>query len=667
MGAVFALYSAWYFWIPKILGVGYNKSGSKAHFWILFIGVNVTFFPQHFLGLQGMPRRISDYPDAFAGWNLVSSFGSIISVIATGLFLHILYVQLVDGKSTSKYPWLTPQFYYDLLQTHLTRSFNSLEWGLNSPPKPHAFVSLPLQSVFWASYLIKLYNLSATLVGSLRFLWYSRKVIFSSVWCNKYIILRNVWHKRWYILASVFIAIILKTFVNFFVTSMALPKYFILLWAGIVFSIIRLNSKCWTENYAFTLRDLLVWIVIGTAIAFLSYNFFFVCAVFLINHVCYLHILFNELYKNIILIYNIFNQDYYKALTIGASPSIDADNNNKFTGKNKNNIFTDEINILNADRHDSQPQASGGSGSGSGSGSSQGALTRTGASSSAQGALTGAGRARGIQMPVSAVRAAESAEAFHDRARASSNSTPVVPSNQGSSSAAASQVLAQPRPTPQPASATIGAELTDTGWRSADPIPSDDQDVAPDGYRFHNTCLEDRASVSVMESNHPNHLPGRGQGWGYFGENRQSVIRNLLVSTLESDPALLQYFSIPPTKNEPMLGPRSNFWNDIRAKYDYDLTKLPSSEWPARHRDPATYNTQIVGDNRHDTLVSIMTESGTIEDQKDTCISIMRTTAEAMSYGENKPSRNDEYWKFLHEFLAARHYYQVFLLDENTH
>ena len=147
MGAVFALYSAWYFWIPKILGVDYNRSWGKIHFWILFIGVNVTFFPQHFLGLQGMPRRISDYPDAFAGWNLVSSFGSIISVIATWLFLYILYVQLVEGKATSRYPWLTPQFYYDLLQTHLTRAFNSLEWGLNSPPKPHAFVSLPVQGI----------------------------------------------------------------------------------------------------------------------------------------------------------------------------------------------------------------------------------------------------------------------------------------------------------------------------------------------------------------------------------------------------------------------------------------------------------------------------------------------------------------------------------------
>ena len=160
MGAVFALFSAWYFWIPKILGLDYNILLGKVHFWILFIGVNLTFFPQHFLGLQGMPRRISDYPDAFAGWNLISSFGSMVSVVATWLFLNITYNQLVEGKSVSRYPWATPQFYTDFLQGLLTRAYTSLEWCLNSPPKPHAFASLPLQS------LINIYALLGTLIIS---------------------------------------------------------------------------------------------------------------------------------------------------------------------------------------------------------------------------------------------------------------------------------------------------------------------------------------------------------------------------------------------------------------------------------------------------------------------------------------------------------------------
>jgi cytochrome c oxidase subunit 1 len=148
MGAVFALFSAWYFWIPKILGLTYDTTLGKVHFWILFIGVNITFFPQHFLGLQGMPRRISDYPDAFYGWNIISSYGSIVSVVATILFLTIVYNQLVEGKDSTRYPWFVPQFFFDFLQILLTRIYDSLEWCLNSPPKAHAFVSLPLTSGF---------------------------------------------------------------------------------------------------------------------------------------------------------------------------------------------------------------------------------------------------------------------------------------------------------------------------------------------------------------------------------------------------------------------------------------------------------------------------------------------------------------------------------------
>jgi len=157
MGAVFALFSGWYYWVPKILGLNYNITLSKVQFWILFIGVNLTFFPQHFLGLQGMPRRISDYPDAYTGWNIISSFGSIVSVIATGLFLYIVYIQLTEGKPVNRYPWLTPQFYTDILQANLNRNYPSIEWGLNSPPKPHAFTSLPLQSISFNSFIKKFF------------------------------------------------------------------------------------------------------------------------------------------------------------------------------------------------------------------------------------------------------------------------------------------------------------------------------------------------------------------------------------------------------------------------------------------------------------------------------------------------------------------------------
>jgi len=157
MGAVFAMFAGWYFWAPKILGVNYNINLSKVQFWILFAGVNLTFFPQHFLGLQGMPRRISDYPDAYTGWNIVSSYGSIVSVVAAFLFLIIVYKQLTEGTKTSRNPWMIPSYFYDALRVYLSRSYTSLEWSLNSPPKPHAFVNLPLQSsMLFSSLILKL-------------------------------------------------------------------------------------------------------------------------------------------------------------------------------------------------------------------------------------------------------------------------------------------------------------------------------------------------------------------------------------------------------------------------------------------------------------------------------------------------------------------------------
>ena len=111
MGAVFALFAGFYFWSPKIIGKTYNELLGKIHFWTMFVGVNLTFFPQHFLGLAGMPRRIPDYPDAFTIWNVLSSFGSLISVVATILFGYIVYDLFANGKEVNNNPWSVPSFF----------------------------------------------------------------------------------------------------------------------------------------------------------------------------------------------------------------------------------------------------------------------------------------------------------------------------------------------------------------------------------------------------------------------------------------------------------------------------------------------------------------------------------------------------------------------------
>jgi len=101
MGAVFAIFAGWYYWIAKITGLQYPEVLGQIHFWMFFVGVNLTFFPMHFLGLAGMPRRIPDYPDAFAGWNAVASFGSYISALSALFFFYIVYITLTQGERVS--------------------------------------------------------------------------------------------------------------------------------------------------------------------------------------------------------------------------------------------------------------------------------------------------------------------------------------------------------------------------------------------------------------------------------------------------------------------------------------------------------------------------------------------------------------------------------------
>nr|QOW07427.1 cytochrome c oxidase subunit 1 [Labyrinthula sp.] len=103
MGAVFAIFAGLYYWMEKMTGMRYPEELGKVHFWTMFIGVNVTFFPMHFLGLAGMPRRYPDSPDAYAGWNGVASVGSLISAFSALLFIYIIYVTLtqeVEGEKS---------------------------------------------------------------------------------------------------------------------------------------------------------------------------------------------------------------------------------------------------------------------------------------------------------------------------------------------------------------------------------------------------------------------------------------------------------------------------------------------------------------------------------------------------------------------------------------
>jgi len=96
MGAVFATFAGFYFWFYNITGRRISEELGQLHFWLFFAGVNITFFPMHFLGLSGMPRRIPDYPDAFEFWNFVSSFGSLVSIASLFVFLYALYEALMS-------------------------------------------------------------------------------------------------------------------------------------------------------------------------------------------------------------------------------------------------------------------------------------------------------------------------------------------------------------------------------------------------------------------------------------------------------------------------------------------------------------------------------------------------------------------------------------------
>ncbi|MER8476112.1 cytochrome c oxidase subunit I [Mesorhizobium sp. M0220] len=129
LGAAFAIFAGFYYWFPKMTGYMYSETLGKLHFWLMFVGVNLVFFPQHFLGMAGMPRRYADYPDAFAGWNFISSIGSYISAAGFIVFLITVAEAFARKREAGPNPW--------------GEGATTLEWQLPSPPPFHQWERLP--------------------------------------------------------------------------------------------------------------------------------------------------------------------------------------------------------------------------------------------------------------------------------------------------------------------------------------------------------------------------------------------------------------------------------------------------------------------------------------------------------------------------------------------
>ena len=129
LGAVFSIFAGFYYWIGKMSGRQYPEFWGKVHFWMLFIGANLIFFPQHFLGAQGMPRRYPDYPDAFWGWNFVSSIGAYIAAASMLVFFYVCWRTFTSGEKLAGNYW--------------GEGATTLEWQVSSPPPFHTFEELP--------------------------------------------------------------------------------------------------------------------------------------------------------------------------------------------------------------------------------------------------------------------------------------------------------------------------------------------------------------------------------------------------------------------------------------------------------------------------------------------------------------------------------------------
>ena len=540
---------------------------------------------------------------------------------------------------------------YLALQIHLMREFNSLEWGLNSPAKPHAFVSSSLQSNLFNNLKTYLTNKCAIFRALLVYkystfitLWTDKYIILAELWVNRHAILKHCWRTKWVYIASICIAISYKLFVKWYGIELDLPNYVTIQWYGIVYVIIKLNTKCWTSNYAVNLKDLVWWLLVGTVFAWLMLTYF--------NWgMLLLAIDFRGLSH--------FISDSYRSpvtLPMNSAPiGSGAGGISKGGDLNKpQNVY---IHHMESDK--------GGSGNKSLVPSNKGKAPQQGRPDS--GALVPSKAPQ--QAPQQGTPFTGLGSWHQQDPQVSRSLQQGNRSGQGSSTTVPHNTRTQP-PVQPLTQGPVSSEDTQLGTYEETQAgferragAADSQDMSIVKTKYHSCFTHD--SRAKIISQYPAHLAGQGQGYGYFGGS--SVDSRYFINLLDDAKVneICEFVSnsnIPPHRNETMITFESIFWQKIWDKYLGQYVDNTSGDWPIWHKDRSN--------NTHDPLISLKTfGEGTVdqtrEELKQHCIYVMQTMQEILS--DNKPTRgNKEFWKYFHEYMAARHYYQVFLLDNNT-
>ena len=504
---------------------------------------------------------------------------------------------------------------------------------LNSPPKPHAFVCLPLQSALF-NFSKKLYNKYVMLKA----LWNNKYFIIKYLWSNKYKIARKLWESKWIILASVFISVSLKFFVSCCGIQLHLPKYVILQWSGIVYVIIRLTIKCWTVNYTLTLKDSLLWLLIGTVTAILCYISITFLAFFLIFSLSSSSTLLNELLLKILSEDTFINRMAPKKSDKALVPSNQG--NKALVPSNPQPSNARPASPLGPWHQQApriarvlQPNNSGLEASNPLSSQSTGPVSSA--------SVIGHGGMGSYELDPTSHRWQKEGKSI------------------GPGPVSSASVIGQGR------MGNYEQDPTSHSWQK-ESKSADTQDLSTVLTGYH-TCATNLSKDEIIALC-PGHLTGEFKGYGYFGATpaNSAFFTQLLTA---DDPQAVRDFvngvNIPPRKGEVMVPFRTIFWNDLWRKYlGQDINKT-SGEWPIWHRDG---NIQKPSVSSSDTLVSLKTfQGGSREELKQACIYVMYTLKECLDDLDNKPVEgNMEFWKFFHEYLATRHFYQVFLLDDNT-